>query len=69
MPFASIRVGGFLPLYALVYYALFFPAIWVAADPHRRRSLIANWPRIRVPALGFTAVGVWAIAIALYVLS
>jgi competence protein ComEC len=69
MPFASISVGGFLPLYALVYYALFFPAIWVAADPHRRRSLVANWPRIRVPALGFTAVGVWAIAIALYVLS
>jgi competence protein ComEC len=65
LPFASVRVDGFVPIYSALYYAILFPAIWLLADVRRRRRFAALWPRIKPVALGFTAVAVWGIAITL----
>ena len=65
LPFASVRVDGFVPIYSALYYAILVPAIWLLADVRRRRRFAALWPRIKPIALGFTAVAVWGIAITL----
>ena len=59
LPFASVRVEGFVPFYSALYYAALFPAVWLLADTRRKGRFAALWPRIRPIALGFTAVAVW----------
>jgi competence protein ComEC len=65
LPFASVRVEGFVPLYSALYYATLFPAIWLLGDVRRKGRFAALWPRIRPVTLGLTAVTVWGIAVTL----
>jgi competence protein ComEC len=65
LPFASVPVDGFAPVYSAVYYVALFPTVWVLTDSHRKSKLAALWPRMKPVALGFTAVAVWCVAIML----
>ncbi len=65
LPFASVQVDGFVPVYSALYYVTLFPAVWLLADVRRKSRFAALWPRIKPIALGFTAVAVWGIAITL----
>jgi competence protein ComEC len=65
LPFASVRVDGFIPIYSALYYAILFPAVWLLADVRRKSRLAMLWPQIQPAALGVTAVAVWGIAITL----
>ena len=65
LPFASVEVDGFVPIYAAIYYISLFPAVWLLTDARRKSRFAALWPRIKPIALGFTAVTVWGLAITL----
>jgi competence protein ComEC len=63
VPFASVAVAGFIPLYAVAYYAVLFPLVWLLSDPLRKSRFAATWPRFQPLLLGVTAVAVWGLAL------
>ena len=39
LPFASVGVDGFVPIYSAIYYISLFPAVWLLTDARRKEPL------------------------------